>query len=417
MAEGKGVYTIFQSDIDLLTLLFGFTFSSTLVYFVSSQKIALEKLIGVGVLIILIGCFVLSFLLFLLNASFSNNFLFPIHYSSLFHYCYLIISSIFVLIASLISSIFQGKSLFKIVNLNTIFISAINFIILGSVFAIQALKISTFTVNHILLISLTTYLINIFFWIVLFKKHIRINPVFKFDYKQDIKPIISFTALVYFSNIINFLTYKIDYWFVGFYSGVKELGIYSQAVGLSQMFLAFTTPILIVLTPYLSSKDSEKSLNTFKFYSRINFTVLVTLIIFAVSIAGYIFPIYGKEFTESVLPFRILSFAIIMSSITKVFGVYLHSKQLVKYNLIATIIGFSTTLFLDIILIPKYGAVGASIASVISYSALAISVLYFLLKKTEIKFNNMFLITLEDINMLKSKILILFFKKQHENSK
>ena len=78
MAEGKGIYSIFQSDIDLLTLFLGFTISSAIVFYISNSKIALEKLIGIGITVILIGVVLLSLILIILNLSFYHNFIFNI---------------------------------------------------------------------------------------------------------------------------------------------------------------------------------------------------------------------------------------------------------------------------------------------------------------------------------------------------
>ena len=43
MAEGKGAYSLFQSDIDLLALFLGFTISSAIVFFISNKKIAIAE--------------------------------------------------------------------------------------------------------------------------------------------------------------------------------------------------------------------------------------------------------------------------------------------------------------------------------------------------------------------------------------
>jgi O-antigen/teichoic acid export membrane protein len=411
MAEGKGIYSIFQSDIDLLTLFLGFTISSAIVFYISNSKIALEKLIGIGITVILIGVVLLSFILIILNLSFSHNFLFPKGYNTLYHYFYLITAFALVISISIISSIFQGKSLFRVVNFLTIFNSCINFLVFGTLFYLSIFKHYPISINQVLLISILIYILNILLWAYFYKKYINIRPKFNFEYTSEIKPLFIFMTIGHIAHIVNFLTYKMDYWIVEHYNGAKELGYYSQAVGFAQMFWAITNPIIIVLTPYLTSKDSKESLESFKFYSRVNFTIIIILVAIAVLIAGIIFPIYGSEFSNSVLPFRILSIGIIMSCITKIFAVYIYSQNKIIYNLIASIIAFFITLALDFILIPVYGSIGASIATAISYTALTIAVSYFLFVKLKVDFKNMFILTKADIATIKTRIPIAIFKK------
>ena len=353
----------------------------------------------------------LSVFLTVLYIFYTSNLLFPSGYSSIFHYAYIIASFGLVISISILSSIFQGKSLFKVVNYITIFISSLNFIVFGILFYANIFLGYKFSVNDILIVSLSIYLINLSVWIFCFKKYINILPKFTFNYLNEVKPLFIFITIGHLSQMVNFLTYKMDYWIIDHYNGAKELGYYSQAAGLSMMFAAITNPIIIVLTPYLTSKNSKESLIYFKFYSRLNFTVTISFVVLAVLLAGLIFPIYGKEFSNSVLPFRILSIGIIMSSITKIFAVYIYSQNKMKYNLIATIIAFFVTLVLDLILIPLYGSAGASIATAVSYTVLTISVSYFLFIKFKIDFKNLFFLTRSDLLSIKSKMPITFFKK------
>lgn len=411
MAEGKGAYSLFQSDIDLLALFLGFTISSAIVFFISNKKIEIEKLLGLGIVVVSAGLILLSIFLTLLYFSYKDNLLFPSGSNSIFHYLYIVFSFGLVITISILSSIFQGQSLFKVVNYVTIFISLLNFIIYGILFYFNVFQDYKFNVNDILIASLSIYLINIFVWIVCYKKYINILPKFNFNYLTDIKPLFIFITIGHISHMINFLTYKMDYWIIDHYNGAKELGYYSQAVGLSLMFSAITNPIIVVLTPYLTSSNSKENLIYFKFYSRLNFTITILFVVLAFILAGLIFPIYGSEFSNSVIPFRILTIGIVMSSITKIFAVYIFSQNKMKYNLYASVIAFFVTLILDLVLIPLYGSVGASIATAISYTALTISVSYFLFIKLKINHKNLFFLTRSDILSMKSKMPITLFKK------
>lgn len=412
MAEGKGVYTIFQSDIDLLSLFLGFTVSSATVFYVSNSKISIEKIIGLGISIVLIGIFLLSTLLLLLSEFAPQNPLFPNGYNTLLHNIYILVAFGLTLSISLISSVFQGKSLFRVVNRLTIINSIINFSIFGYLFYLSIFQEKQITVNQILLFSIIIYIINLLLWIYFYSKYIKVKPVFNFNYEKEIKPLFVFITIGHISHMVNFLTYKMDYWIVEHFNGSKELGIYSQAVGFAQMFWSITNPMMLVLTPFLTSKEGNEDLKSFKFYSRLNFTIIIVAVAMAFLVCGFIFPIYGEEFKNSVLPFRILSLGIIMSCMNKIFAVYIYSKNKIIYNLTASVISFFATLILDFTLIPIYGAIGASIATSISYTFLTIAVSYFLFVKLKVDFRDMFLLTKSDIASLRAKASFSIINKK-----
>ncbi len=403
-AEGKGVYSIFQSDIDLLTLFLGFTISSAIVFYVSNNKIQINKLLGIGIAFAGIGALLLLFLFLIMHIFFKHNFLFPNGHESIFYHLYLLITFCVIMSTSTLSSIFQGKSLFKVLNFITIFNSSLNFIIYGVLFYLSETEKVKLEVDEILMTSAIIYIINLILWIILYIKYINILPDFKFSYKTEIKPLFIFVGIGHIAHMVNFLTYKMDYWIIDNYNGSKELGYYSQAVGFSQMFWSITNPIIIVLTPYLTSKNSNESVDAFKFYSRVNFTIVLSCVVIAFSFCGYVFPLFGKEFEHSVLPFRILSLSIIMSCITKIFAVYIYANNKITYNLIAALVAFIIALVTDFILIPKYGIIGASIATTISYTTLTIMVSYFLFIKLKLDFKNLFLITKSDFNFIIGRI-------------
>ncbi len=410
MAEGKGVYSLFQSDVDLLVLFLGFTISSAIVFYVSNNRIKIEKLFGIGIIFVLGGAVILSLSYFLIPLFFSENFLFPKGYESKFYHFYLLASFCVVMSTSILSSIFQGKSKFKVVNFISLFNSVLNFLTYALIFYLSEFKQYKIDVDFILTVSIIIYLINIFVWAYFFKRQINIMPSFSFDFKAEIKPLFVFITIGHIAHMVNFLTYKMDFWIVQHYNGAKELGYYSQAVGFSQMFWSITNPIIVVLTPYLTSKNNNEGLEAFKFFSRINFTIILILVLIAFFLSGFIFPLYGKEFEFSVLPFRILSISIIMSCITKIFAVYIYAQNKIIYNLIAASVAFVVTAICDFSLIPKYGMIGASIATAISYTTLTVMVSYFLFFKLKVTPNNLLLVTKSDYQNILQKVKSIFFQ-------
>lgn len=403
-AEGKGVLSIFQADIDLFVLFFSFAITTAVVYFVSSKQIIIEKLFAVGLLIITIGLLILIGLLLVIKCYFENSFVFPSNYDKSFHYLYIIISFTLINFNSLVLSFFQGISNFKIINFITIFNGCLNFLVFGTCYFLYKHQYVEIFVNNILLISMCLVIVNFVIHLFLFSKFFNVLPNFKLSFKEDIQPVLVFISLGHLAYIVNFITYRIDYWIIEHYKGVEELGYYAQAVGMGQMFWYVSTPIATVLAPFLTSDHSNDGINIFKFFSRVNFSLTFSLLFITCLFANYIFPIYGPQFSNSVLSFRIISLGILMASVSKVLAVYFIAKNKIIYNLIASIIGMLVAIILDIILIPLYGKIGASIATSTSYFSITIVVIIFLKSKFELNLKNILIVTKDDVLVIKHKI-------------
>ncbi len=396
-AEGRGAYAIFTADTELLSQFLGFMITSAIVYYVANRKIALEKLLGIGILTTAFSMLALLAIFGLLKLFAFNGLLFPGPHDHLFHYAFLFLALLFIMTNQVLSSIFQGKSMFRIINTVAIINSSVNLLVYGACFFIALQNPAAIDINTILAITLVVYLLNVVVWLYLYRKHIRVRPVFRFDFKTDIRPLFIFISIGHLSQILSFLTYRMDYWILEHYKGSQELGYYAQAVGFGQMFWRITNPILTVLIPFLAAEDNPTNMSHFKFYSRLNFTVILIGVTVFFVFAGYIFPIYGADFSRSVVPFRIMAFGIVMSCITKVFATYIYVKNKLHYNLIVTIVSFVFTITLDLLLIPKHGMIGASIATTISYTMATIMIVWFVTVRFKLNIRDTFFLKGNDV--------------------
>lgn len=403
-AEGRGAFAIFTADTELLSQFLGFMVTSAIVYYVANRRIAIEKLFGIGLLTTAFSMVALFIIFGLLKLLALNGLLFPGPHDHFFHYAFLVITLLFILTNQTISAIFQGKSLFKVINQVAIINSTLNFLIYGVCFVITLNHPGAVDINDILLITVVVYMINFLVWMYLYRRHIGVRPQFNFDYQKDIRPLFIFMSVGHLSQILSFLTYRMDYWILEHYQGSQALGYYAQAVGFGQMFWSITNPILTVLIPYLASDDSEEGMAHFKFYSRLNFTIILVGVGLLFALADFIFPIYGHDFTQSVWPYRIMAFGIIMSCITKVFATYIHVRNKLQYNLIVTIFSFLCTLLLDLWLIPTHGIIGASIATTISYTVATLVITWFMVVKFRVSLKGMFILNRRDVSSMIEKI-------------
>lgn len=235
------------------------------------------------------------------------------------------------------------------------------------------------------------------------QQYILFSPV----QKEDWKKFFSYSFVVFITNIIQFLAYRVDYWLVAFYNGSEALGLYSLAVRLSQLF--WILPLLFAGIIFPQTADNKIVNYELRVVTLVRITVAILFLaeLVALVFARPIIPfVFGIAYQRSVAPFIYLLPGIFLFSINILLAAYYAGKKQLHVNFIGSTMCFLIVLFLDLVLIPRYGINGAAIASTIAYS---VSGLYFIWRLTE--FNR---IKMLDLLFLKSQDImqIRIFVKQ-----
>ena len=408
-AAGSGEVAVFQFYVQIFILLFCFSFNTAVTYFISSGKIAAEKMTGLGLLILLsstlfLACILGSDLLFFKAIP---------HYitgkSHLVVCIYLLLTFFLTNLISFVQPFLYSIKEFKTINRLFIITSSVNALVLFILFSLHMSKMHVFSLEQFLLITAFTQFINSTLWVYFFLKHYKIPNLFNLNIGPEIKGVLSFILIGHLSTFINFFNLQLDVWFVDHFCGKTELGYYSKAANIAQMLWLISNPIVVILTPYLIEKSEGKT-ELFGFYSRLNstFIFLAAAVLFFVS--PWFFPaFFGPDFVQSVFPFKILLPGVVIMSLNKIFSVYVYAENKIFYNLLATVVGLVFTLSLDLLLIPIYGIKGAALASCCSYTAVTFVTFCSLLFVLKIKFGNYFILNGSDI-----KKLTLSYKKDEK---
>ncbi len=404
--EGKGVFSIFAANIQLLALILGVSLNAGIIYFISSKKLKVQKILGLSVYILAFSTVIGLIIVFV--SSGLDNILLAENYESLFFKLYLHFSFVLTIVNTIFIGVFQAYKMYGVINRITIINSFINGLVFILMYYGYMMKVFESEIQNVFLYTLIILLVNFTMWFFVYVKKIKLFPSLKLSYKNDISPFFEYIGIGHLSNIINFFNYRLDIWFISYFNNMEQLGLYSLAVSLSQMLLMITNPISVVLFPYLSEiSDRYRKLKLMSFFSRLNVVALLTTSIIAYFIGGWFIPIlYGADFVKSVGVFHLMVIAVFFMGITKILTAYIASENLVKYNLYGTIIGFFVTFFLNIVLIPLYGIYGAAITSILTYLSImlyAVYKIYFINKGSHI---NLFFIGLSDIKLIKERKII-----------
>jgi O-antigen/teichoic acid export membrane protein len=266
---------------------------------------------------------------------------------------------------------------------------------------------------HDVFFYLRLFILTSFFQAVLLSVFFHFNQhqsiLFSPVQKEDWRKFFSYSFVVFITNIIQFLAYRVDYWLVAFYKGEEALGLYSLAVKLSQLF--WILPLLFAGIIFPQTADNKVVNYELRVTALVRITVAILLVIelAALVIARPIIPyVFGEAYERSIVPFIYLLPGYFLLSINILLAAYYAGKKQLHINLIGSTMCFLIVLFLDLLLIPRYGINGAAIASTVAYSVCGI---YFIWRFTEFnrsKLSELLFLKSQDVAQIRIFVKQLF---------
>lgn len=378
-ASGQGELALYTNFILLSSLLLGAGLPAGIVHFIAARKIEQKQVLSILLTVLLIGFALLLLALSILQQTALLSTFIPtlFHHNSVWFWL-MLLHLLLVLLNIFLSSILQAEALFG---------KASYILISGSItlLALYALRYFAITgihippLNWILLALISSQLIQLFFFL---RQVYTTNP----DYLHleqiqigAIRPLIQFAFLAFMTNLIQFLSYKMDIWFVNYFHGKQLTGIYALGVSLAQMLWLLPSAIQSVLYAFISTHTDRQLI----IQRTIKTTRQIAVYAISAGITGYLLSIYlvpilfGEEFRESVQCIGLLFIGVVPFCLSMAVSGYFAGTGRVRINLYSAILGFIVCMAADLLLIPSYGILGAAIASSISY----ISTVTFLLVK------------------------------------
>ena len=175
---------------------------------------------------------------------------------------------------------------------------------------------------------------------------------------------------------------NLDIVMLGFMKTDVDVGYYNAAVKVKTILVSLVSSLGSVLLPRMSYYAKENMSE--KFYERmsmaLNFTALIAFplsIYFSMFSEECIRFLAGNGYSGAVLAMRIITIAIIPIGLTGILGIQvLTAIEKEKYVLYSVIVGAVLDFFLNLLLIPRFGATGASLATTIAeFSVLVVQLI------------------------------------------
>lgn len=272
------------------------------------------------------------------------------------------LSIIFTAFIGMFNSIFQAYEKMEYVSVGRVLSSFL--MLAGALIAIkQGYSVVGFALIYFIVSAIALgYSFVVCLWKFVFPK-IEIDLEF---WKPTIKEALPFFLAAVFSVI----AFRIDMVMLSMMKGDMVVGLYSAAYRFMEilmfipaMFVASIYPVLSNF--HVSSKESLKYVyqKSFQYLALLGLPIAVGTTILADKI---ILLIYGSEFNNSIIGLQVLIWTIPIIFLSFMFGTMLASIN--RQDLILKILSVCMLLniLINLILIPKYSYVGASVATVIA---------------------------------------------------
>jgi O-antigen/teichoic acid export membrane protein len=400
-AAERGEYALYINGLTVATIFLGFGLPSAIIFFVSSNKISVKKLFSFIVVFNIAMTFVIAIVLQILFITGLQNFILPDKFQSTFYEFVFILQFFVALINSSLIAILNGRKYFVTVSIINVVITAIG-TTLYILFYYKLINWNGEGFKLIITLSLFVSFLQSIIIIYFYYRYIGIKFSGFLKFKET-KSLFTFSLIAYACNGIQFLTYRADIWFVDYYRDISTVGIYSLAVSLAQLLWILPNVIAGILFSYMAGCNREKAIEYTLFFTKLSFFASLIMAIAAFTIFYFFLHIiFGDEFSSAVPLIGILFFGIVPFSTSIIFGSFFAGTGYIHHNLITSILGFCVAIFFYITLIPKYGASGAALASIVSYISCTLYMFFAFTKLTGHKILKIFIINKSDIILLKS---------------
>lgn len=219
------------------------------------------------------------------------------------------------------------------------------------------------------------------------RKYITIKTGLPIILKKHIKPILILFAMAIAVKIYTVL----DTIMLGFMCDDFEVGVYTAATKINKLVLTLVVAVITVFMPrlsYYARKDDKHDFweLTYKGFDLLFLMALPCTLGLSLLSEEVVLMFCGKEYSAAILPMKIMNPIIIIIGISTFVGINIFlsiGKEL--YKLYSVIIGAVINFILNSILIPKYGSIGASIATVVAEFSVMVVQLFLLMKFMSLK--------------------------------
>jgi O-antigen/teichoic acid export membrane protein len=214
------------------------------------------------------------------------------------------------------------------------------------------------------------WLSTVFLTLLIFVLGVRWNivtsrPIFSIS---AWKPLLTYGVKLHVGSVFQTLNYRFDMYLVAFFLGSASVGVYSVAVAMGEWLWLIPGVLGASLMQRVTTGSEEDVNRIVGPINRLTSAILVLgILILALVGSGLIHLLYGEAFSASYLPLLLLLPGIWALGLWKNFMNDLSVRGYPTTKSYTSGVAMLLTVVLDILLIPRWGIIGAAIASSIAY--------------------------------------------------
>lgn len=384
--SNKGIVTVVLLYPSLFFTIFNLTVGLGIIHHMGKKRYNLKAFVG-GALIISIVVSGFALLIFFLTIGLLRE----TFYKGINGQYLLIVglSIPFYLILYFFSSILQGSTDIKGYNIANQFPSFSNLLILLFFIVLWPL-----TVLEVIIAGISGYILGCIY--SLFKVIKRARGI-SFN-KQLTNRLFKDGGKIHIGAIATFIFNRANIFILNYYSTPSEVGFYSVAFSIANILLLFSVSLEIGLYPKIAYASMEEAIELVQVATRQILVITASAaLLMALFSKGIVFIYGGKAFLPSVPQLLFLLPGIVVFVIPKILSTLWIRKG---WFLQLTIISSCTailSLFFNLLLIPKFEANGAAIATTMTYGLASLIGLVLFWKYVKKDVSGLFIPRREDI--------------------
>ena len=174
----------------------------------------------------------------------------------------------------------------------------------------------------------------------------------------------------YPGSITLFFSYRADVYVIAWLlpDPAAPLGYYSMAVGLAELVFFFPNAVSTLFFPHVAGSTREDSDRQVPMVTRVTLLITAVVAVALVPVATMLILVFLPAFVPSLVPLFVLLPGVVALCATKVVSGYISGLGMTGTTSIVNVGAFVLNIAVNIVLVPRYGIVGAAAASLISYS-------------------------------------------------
>jgi O-antigen/teichoic acid export membrane protein len=197
---------------------------------------------------------------------------------------------------------------------------------------------------------------------------------------KELRQMLPFVAMIGLTNLIGLMNYKVDLFLVEHFLGLSTTGVYSIAVMIAELLWFVSSSVTQAAYARIGTPDKLESSRLVVRVMHFSLIVLTLICPFLWLAAAYVLPfLLGQDYAAALPVLAVLLPGVVAYGAASALSAYF-TNHTGRPMISAALAGFSLAInvVVSIMLIPRWGAMGAAVATSVSYLlSVVMSVLLF----------------------------------------